>query len=70
MDRRFPLLPQQRTFTPTGGMSVKCGSQQQTCRLFDHVVGTSNQRRRYLKAECLGGPEIDHQFEQGGLQNG
>src|SRR5262245_11648207 len=38
--------------------------------LFDHLVGASEQRRRHLDAERLGGFEIDDQLELGGLQDG
>jgi hypothetical protein len=36
---------------------------QQTCSLFDHLVGTGDQHRRHLKAERLGGFEVEHQLE-------
>ena len=30
--------------------------------LFDHLVGTGEQRRRHLQAQCLRGFEVDHQL--------
>jgi hypothetical protein len=33
------------------------------CVLLDDLVGTQQDRRRYFHAECLGGLEIDRQFE-------
>ena len=35
-------------------------------RLFDHLVGTIKQRLRHSKPECLGGLQVNHQFEFGG----
>jgi hypothetical protein len=40
---------------------------QQTASLFDHFVGAGEQCWRYIKAERLGGFEIDDQFDFGGL---
>src|SRR5689334_15012193 len=33
----------------------------------DHLVGTGDKRRRHLKAEGLGGLEVDDQLKLGGL---
>src|ERR1700730_1708748 len=50
-----------------------CGCQlalQQTAGpLLDHLVGQREQRRRHFEAERLGGLEIDHEFEFGGLHH-
>src|SRR6516165_6129485 len=37
-------------------------SQQLSCSL-DHLVGTREQRRRNVDAECFCGREVDHQLE-------
>ena len=37
--------------------------------LFDHVVGATKQRKRYVEAEALGGFQINDQFDLGGLLN-
>jgi len=39
-------------------------------RLFDHLVGGDQQYVRYRHPECLGGFEIDDEFEFGRLLNG
>jgi len=36
-------------------------------RAFDHLVGVRDERRRYVKAECVGSLEVEHQFELGRL---
>src|SRR6185369_737261 len=36
-------------------------------RLFDHLVGASEERRRHREAKCLGRFEIDHQLVLGWL---
>jgi CRISPR/Cas system CSM-associated protein Csm3 (group 7 of RAMP superfamily) len=33
--------------------------------LFDHLVGTGEQRRRHREAECFGGREIEEKIEVG-----
>src|SRR3979411_469323 len=37
--------------------------------LFAHFIGSSEKRRRHGDAERLGGLEVDHQLELGGLLN-
>jgi hypothetical protein len=37
--------------------------------LFDHLVGAAKHRKRYGKAEGLGGFQIDDQLDLGGLLN-
>src|SRR5262245_60632809 len=38
-------------------------------KLFDHLVGAGEQVGRHRKAKCLGGFEIDGEFEPGRLHN-
>src|SRR6516165_8551960 len=44
-------------------------SQQHSCS-FDHLVGALLEKQRYFDAKCLGGLEVDHQFEFGRRLNG
>ncbi len=36
-------------------------------KLFDHLVGAGDERRRHSEAERLGGLEVDHELELRGL---
>ena len=38
--------------------------------LFDHLVGTGEERRRQRQTDCLGRCEIDNQFKFGWLLDG
>ena len=38
--------------------------------LFDHLIGAGDERRRYFKAKCFGGLQIDHQLELRRLLHG
>jgi hypothetical protein len=42
---------------------------QQTAHLFDHLVGASKHRCRYIEAERFGGFEVDAQFKLRRLLN-
>src|SRR5882724_144904 len=61
----LPVYPGQRTLSDRLGRSVSCQQEthapQQTASLFDHHVGTSEQRRRNSEAHRLRSLEVDAQ---------
>src|SRR5205807_9363000 len=66
-----PFYPSKRTLIECSGMSVSGQKQthalQQTTLLFDHLIGAREERSRHVDAERLGGLEVDHEPEVGGL---
>jgi len=62
-------MVRKRPFKASVRMVAKCQSlpyaPQQTRRLFDHLVGTGDQRRRHGEAKCFGGPKINREFAFG-----
>ena len=66
LDRQCPLYPRKRTSAERIEMSVKghfrTHAAQQNLRLFNHLVGELLQVQGYLKAERLGGREVDNQI--------
>jgi hypothetical protein len=60
--RPLPVLPDERTFSESVGMSQRCQFRK-SARLLDHFVGQRKQLRRNFKSECLGGLEVDNEFE-------
>jgi hypothetical protein len=46
-----------------------CEQMQQSCALFDHLVGKREQRWRHFEHEHLGGFEVEREFECRRLQN-
>jgi hypothetical protein len=55
-----------KTFTPE---RYAICSTQYVCGSLDHLVGAQQDRWRYVKAEGLGGLEVDHQLERGRILN-
>jgi len=47
-----------------------CEQSQQSSPLFDHLVGALLEKQRHFDAKCLGGLEVDYQFEFGRRLNG
>jgi hypothetical protein len=57
---------------PVGRIRATTGYEgpQQTKLLFDHLVGTDQQRRRHVEADRLSGLEVDYQLELAGPLDG
>src|SRR5262249_39571697 len=60
--KRCPLYPRKRTCAVQLAMSA-LGQQRTLPILLDHIVGAGYQLRRNSETECLGGPEVDREFE-------
>src|SRR5262245_28316827 len=58
--RSSPLYPQKRTCAVQQPMSA-LGQKRTSCHLFDHLIGTVEQRGGDVEAERFGRFEIDHQ---------
>jgi hypothetical protein len=56
-----PLIPGQRTCSDYFNMSVSC-QQATSIRLFDQLVGASEQGQRNDQAKCLRSFEVDYQY--------
>src|SRR2546423_9051989 len=63
--RRRPL--RRRTIQPSTRFMLQGRPCRWAIHSFDDLVGASEQRRRDVEAERLGGSEVDHQFELGWL---
>ena len=68
---KCPLWVTSRSSGRRSGMSAKFINDQSgiaaNSQLFDHQVGAAEQRQRYGKTECVGGFQIDNQFDLGSL---
>jgi len=67
----LPLFPRKQTSVDASAMSALCQKQthalQQTTALFDHLVGSREQRRRHIKAQHFRRFRINDQLEFVGL---
>ena len=57
------LRRSERTYVPIPDLDGSAANE----ALFDHAIGNGEQRWRQRQPECLGGREIDNQFELGWL---
>ena len=65
MRERCPLYPNSGHLQCTS--HVRYIPKADIARLFDHLVGTREQRGRNREAERLGGLKVDHEFKSGWL---
>jgi|SRR5664279_4476408 hypothetical protein len=68
--RTLPVYPEQRTSSDRPGWSGSCQEEthapQQIAFLFDHLIGTGEQRRWHREAERLRSLEIDDELKSSG----
>src|SRR6266700_3274920 len=62
----FSAIPHEQTNSGRSGMSERCQklpyASQQIASLFDHLVGTAEQRNWHRKTQRLGSLEVDDEF--------
>jgi len=61
--RCFPLYPRKRTYVMRAGMSELCQFKRHRNALFNHLIGTAQQRLGNCKAQHLGRLEIDNHLD-------